>query len=80
MSRHDCLARLAELATIPSLVLSARHDRIAPPSYGRRLAAAIPGAVFEEIADSSHGVTLHRPGLINERLARFLTSVDAAQA
>jgi pimeloyl-ACP methyl ester carboxylesterase len=80
MSRHDCLSRLGEIATIPSLVLSAQHDRIAPPGYGRRLAEAIPGAQFEELTAASHGVTIHRAGQISQRLTRFLNSVEAANA
>ena len=50
------------------LVPSAAQDRIAPPSAGRALAAAIPGARYAEIPDASHGVTIARPALVNALL------------
>lgn len=74
MSRHDTLARLGELAGIPTLVLSAQHDCIAKPAYGRTLASAIPGAIYEEFPAASHGVTIFYADAINQRLARFLSS------
>jgi pimeloyl-ACP methyl ester carboxylesterase len=68
LARFDARPRLAELAGIPTLVVSGEHDPIAPPVLGRRLADAIPGARYEEIADASHGVTIHRPSQINDLL------------
>ena len=41
-ARYDASGRLQELAGLPTLVLSARHDRIALPQYGRALADADP--------------------------------------
>jgi pimeloyl-ACP methyl ester carboxylesterase len=79
MARHDNSGRLEELASIPTLVVSAQHDRIALPEYGRVLAEAIPGASFEEIPAASHGVTLFNAPQINARLAEFLRSVESAQ-
>ena len=72
LGRHDVSARLSELAGIPTLVLSAEQDPIAPPHYGRRLAELIPGARFEEVADASHGITIQRADLINATLKSFL--------
>jgi pimeloyl-ACP methyl ester carboxylesterase len=77
LSRHDCSRRLGELAAIPTLVLSAEHDPIALPRYGRALAAAIPGAQFEEIKAASHGVIIQKAELINQRLESFLKSSEA---
>lgn len=76
LARHDASSRLSALGTIPTLVLSAAHDRIAKPAYGRALAEAIPGARFECLTDASHGVPLLDPDAVNTRLARFLHSVD----
>ena len=39
LKRFDSTARLASLAAIPTLVLSAAHDIIFPPRCGRALAA-----------------------------------------
>jgi pimeloyl-ACP methyl ester carboxylesterase len=68
MSRFDASARLDALGRIPTLVVSAAHDRIAPPEYGRALAAAVPGARYAEIADAGHGVTIQCAGAVNRLL------------
>ena len=65
---HDPGGRLASLGAIPTLVASATHDPVAPPSMGRELAYAIPGARFVEIPDASHGVTATHPDEVNRLL------------
>jgi pimeloyl-ACP methyl ester carboxylesterase len=65
MARFDASGRLAQLASIPTLVVSAAHDRIAPPRYGRSLARAIPGARHVEIAEGAHGVTIQCAEVVN---------------
>jgi aminoacrylate hydrolase len=79
LSRHDCSRRLGELAGIPTLVLAAEHDPIALPRYNRALAQAIPGAQFEELKETAHGVIIQKPELINQRLEKFLREVEAAR-
>jgi pimeloyl-ACP methyl ester carboxylesterase len=75
MARFDVSARLRELSHIPTLVVSATHDRIALVQYGRGLAAAIPGAQYVEIPEAGHGVTIQCAGQINGLLAEhFLQS------
>ncbi len=69
MSKYDAGARLAGLGSIPTLVVSASEDRIAPPSTGRALAAAIPGSTYVEIADAGHGLPIHRAAETNALLA-----------
>jgi pimeloyl-ACP methyl ester carboxylesterase len=54
MGRCDLTPRLGELAGIPTLVISAEKDLIAPPSAGRAIADGIPGARYIEIAGASH--------------------------
>jgi len=61
MRKHDVTARLGELAGIPTLVISAEKDPIAPPSSGRLIAAGIPGARFIEIAGASHSFPILEP-------------------
>ena len=68
-ARFDSTPRLGELAGLPTLVVCAEHDPIAPPVLGRKLASGIPGASFEEIRDASHGVTIQRGDAINALLA-----------
>jgi aminoacrylate hydrolase len=69
MSRYDASSRLAQLAHIPTLVVSAREDRIAPPSQGRAIAAAIPGSRYVDLAEAGHGVPIQRAEEINNLLA-----------
>ena len=75
MSKYDAGARLAALASIRTLVVSAAGDRIALPAYGRELAAAIPGARLVEIADAGHGVTIQRAPEVNALLADHFAPV-----
>ena len=79
MSRHDTCRRLGELRAIPTLVVSAEHDRIALPRYGQMLASAIPGARFELLRGASHGVPIYAPNRINDFLTSFLESVEATR-
>ncbi len=70
----DLTSRLAELGGIPTLVVSAHHDRIARPESGRSLAQGIPGARFVELDDASHGAPIQcadrMNALLREHLAR----------
>ena len=81
MRRYDAAPRLGELAGLPTLVVSAAHDRIAPPAAGgRAIAAGIPGARYVEIPDASHGVTLDQPDRVNALLLEHLTPARASTA
>lgn len=70
MARYDATPRLHELAGLPTLVVSARHDRIARPEVGRAMAAAIPDARFVEIPDAAHGAHIQRSAFINALLMK----------
>jgi pimeloyl-ACP methyl ester carboxylesterase len=72
MVRYNATSRLHELAGLPTLVVSAEHDRIAPVAIGKAMAAAIPGARFVEIPDASHGASLQYPDRINVPLFHHL--------
>ena len=72
-ARFDVSARLGELAGIRTLVMSARHDRIAPPRFGRTLAAAIPGARYVEIETAGHAAPIQCAGEVNRLLAEHLS-------
>lgn len=67
----DATARLAQL-THPALVLHGDEDRIIPVENGRRLAQAIPGARYEELAGAGHLYPTDEPRADREVL-RFLT-------
>ena len=78
-SRYDASARLHALGSIPTLVVSAAHDRIALPTFGRALAAAIPGARYVEIPDGGHGCTIQCAPRVNELLAEHLAGAFVAR-
>ncbi len=72
LKRFNAAVRLTELASIPTLVVSAQHDIIFPPRFGRALAEAIPAAQFVEVASGAHGVTIEQADVINRALAEHL--------
>lgn len=76
----DATARLRELASIPTLVVSAGHDPIAPPQLGQALARGIPGASYVEIASASHAVPIHDAAAINTLLAAHFTQAETRAA
>jgi len=75
MGRYDATPRLSALAGVPTLVLSARHDPIAPPAFGRAIAAGIPGARYVELEDASHAVTIQQADRVNALLLAHLDAV-----
>jgi pimeloyl-ACP methyl ester carboxylesterase len=68
MKSYDAIPRLPELNGLPTLVVSARHDRIAPPAAGQTIAAGIAGAKYVEIADASHGAPIQFASHVNSLL------------
>jgi len=77
MGRYDATPRLGGLAGLPTLVVSASHDRIARREFGRALATGVPGARYIEIADASHGVPIERPEQINRLLLEHFAQSEA---
>jgi pimeloyl-ACP methyl ester carboxylesterase len=69
---YDASSHLSRLAGIPTLVMSAAHDPIASPIFGKALAAGIPGARFIEFSDASHGLPLQHPDRVNALLIEHL--------
>jgi pimeloyl-ACP methyl ester carboxylesterase len=80
LRRYDATSRLRELAGIPTLVVSAAHDPIAPPRFGRALAAAIPQARFVEFADASHGLPIQHAAKVNGLLSELFQRVESGRA
>lgn len=73
LGRYDAMDRLSALS-MPTLVVSAAHDRIALPAFGKELAAAIPGAKYVEIEDAGHGLPIHRSEAMNALLREHFQS------
>ena len=80
MGKYDAGDRLHRLGGIPTLVISAAQDRIARPAFGRELAKAIPGAVYVELPNAGHGVTIQRAHDVNELLVAHLTRAESQRA
>ncbi len=77
MRAFDATGGLTRLATIPTLVVSAAHDRIARAELGRALASGIPGARYLEIAEAAHGVTIQQDREINDLLAEHFRANES---
>ena len=80
MSRFDPTWRLRSLSSIRTLVVTGAEDRIALPEYGRKLAAAIPGARYVELAKSGHAVPIESPALINRMLYDHMSAAKSRLA
>ena len=65
---------------IPTLFLWGAHDGFAPPAYGRSYCAAVPGAKFEEIAESGHFPHIEQPQAVAQRTVEFGLEQQAAPA
>jgi pimeloyl-ACP methyl ester carboxylesterase len=77
MGRYDATPRLGELAGLPTLVVSATHDRIARPSSGRAIAAGVPGARYVEVADAAHGLPIRQADRVNAMLAEHIGRAES---
>ncbi|HVB79763.1 MAG TPA: alpha/beta hydrolase [Candidatus Binataceae bacterium] len=66
------LGRLGRIE-LPTLVVWGQHDGLVKPEYGRRFAAAIPGAAFEIVPDCGHLPQVERP----DRLMEYITAFAA---
>lgn len=68
IQNYDATNRLAKLSDIPTLVVSAKHDPIAPPQLGKAIAREIKNSRYIEIAEASHGVTIQCANKVNSLL------------
>jgi len=77
---YDATDRLGRITGIPTLVMSAAHDPIAPPRHGHALANAIAGARYVEFDDASHGLPLQHAARVNDLLREHLRAAESARA
>lgn len=61
-----------------TLVLWGEQDRLHSTTYGRRLVAEMPGAVWVPVADAGHQLPQQRPERVAEEVAAFLAELPAA--
>jgi pimeloyl-ACP methyl ester carboxylesterase len=69
---YSALARLGELAGIPTLVVNGAYDPISPPRVSRELADGIPGVRYVEFPDASHGLPISHTDRVNALLSEHL--------
>jgi pimeloyl-ACP methyl ester carboxylesterase len=74
---HDAAGRLHEL-TAPTLVVAGGRDFVTSAIQNRELAELIPGARYEEFANSSHGLIWEEPDRFGDTLVAFLANLDDA--
>jgi 3-oxoadipate enol-lactonase len=67
----DFVARLPALR-VPALVVCGADDQGTPPEGNKRIAALIPGARYEEIAETRHLPNVERPEVFNRIMMGWL--------
>lgn len=70
-TKFDSTAWLADISA-PALIISGRHDTIAPPEAGAALAKTLPQAEFSLFSHSSHMVLQEEAEGFNARVRTFL--------
>ncbi len=77
MRAYDTTAQLSKLKDVRTLVVGAKHDRIATPDVVRTLVENVPGCRFVEFPDAAHGVTIQCADRINALLDELFTTHQA---
>ena len=78
-SCHDTLDRLGTLS-MPTHVIGGERDLLVPIWKSREIAAAIPGAKLDVLADAPHGLSLERAEEFNAAVLGFIRETAAAPA
>lgn len=66
--------------TAPVAVVTGARDRIFPPSHARALAAGLPHASLDVLADAGHAIVVERPAAAARVTDRLLERVRALSA
>ncbi len=78
MRASDLTSRLGELVELPTLVVSAYHDPIAPPAAGKAIRDRIHGSSYIEVADASHGLPITHATRVNRLLKDHFLKAEVA--
>ncbi len=79
LGAHDTSAQLDRLSDLPTLVVSAAEDRVAPPAQGRALSSAIRGSRYVEVENAAHGVVIQKADAINALLVEHIAAAERAR-
>ena len=72
---HPKLRHRLHRITVPTQLLWGAEDRVVPPDYGRRFAAAIPGAQFSLIEGAGHYPHIEKPEAFAAALDQFVATL-----
>ena len=75
MARPDYRPRLRHI-TCPLLVVCGESDLLTPPECSREIAAAVPQARLELLAECGHLLTMEQPARVNALLLEWLGSLS----
>jgi pimeloyl-ACP methyl ester carboxylesterase len=76
---HDPqLARRLHRIKVPTTFIWGEKDRIVPVDYGRKFAAAVPGAKFEVIAGAGHHLHADNPEAFTSAVDTFMKALPKA--
>lgn len=73
---NDNVAEIIPKLNTRTLVIWGERDVLVPAALGRRLAAAIPGAVYHQIPRAGHVVMVDAPAEFNATVLNFLGCED----
>lgn len=74
---NPALLRRLHRIHVPTLVLWGESDGVVKPDYGRAYAGAIPGAVFETVAEAGHLPHVEQPEAVAGRVAAFIEKIGS---
>ena len=72
-NRFDAMDRLSTIS-LPTLIIGAEEDRMAPPKFSRFMAEKISGAALTILPKCGHYPQVEQEALFNHALADFLSS------
>jgi pyruvate dehydrogenase E2 component (dihydrolipoamide acetyltransferase) len=64
--------------SVPALIVSGAHDRVAPPETGERMAKAIPGARYLVVEGAGHMLVWEKPAEIAAAVDEFLRQAQSS--
>jgi len=75
--RHTASDKLSALGEIPTLVLTGALDQVVPTAYSDDLAARVPGARLERLAEAGHGIILQCADEVNRLLRAHFARAES---
>lgn len=75
--RHDKLAALQTLATVPTVIVCGDEDKLTPVHNSHVMADALPDAELVVVPGAGHMVMLERPSVVNGALRRLVERAEA---